>query len=62
MSYADQLPIIAAQHREELSNIERERARNAHKMHGLMCEENRHAMWLEFANHVRIGNVVSPQR
>lgn len=56
MSYADQLPIIAAQHREELSNIERERARNAHKKHGTMCEEARHAMWLEFAKRVRYGN------
>lgn len=56
MSYADQLPILAAQHREELRTIERERARSAHKMHGLMCEENRHAMWLEFAKRVRYGN------
>jgi hypothetical protein len=62
VSYADQLPIIAAQHREEMRAIERERARNAYKMHNTMCEEARHAMWLEFANRVRIGNVVSPQR
>ena len=56
MSYADQLPIIAAQHREELSNIERERARNAHKKHGTMCRDVRQAMLDEFIERVRYGN------
>lgn len=57
MSYAEQLPIIAAQHREKLSNIERERARNAHKKHGTMCRDVRQAMFDEFIERVRCCNV-----
>ena len=62
MSYANTLPKVKEDYREEMRTIERERARNAYKMHNTMCEEARHAMWLGFANRVRLGNVVSPQR
>lgn len=63
MSYADTLPIMAAQHREELRAIERERARTAHKMHGLMCAEVRKAMLEDFYDRVRCIHVpVQTQR
>lgn len=54
MSYADILREESARQREEDAAIERERARNAHKMHGIMCEENCHLMWLEFAERCKI--------
>lgn len=53
MSYLDKLREDGRRQREEDHAAEMERARNAHKMHGLMCEENRHAMWLEFAERER---------
>ena len=53
MSYLDKLREDGRKQRQEVDAIVRERARKAHKMHGLMCEENRHAMWLEFAERER---------
>ena len=53
MSYLDKLREDGRRQREEVDAIVRERARKAHKMHWLMCEENRHAMWLEFAERER---------
>lgn len=54
MSYADTLREECRQQEEEDKAAERERARNAHKMHGIMCEENCHLMWLEFAERCKI--------
>lgn len=54
MSYLDKLREDGRKQRQEVDAIVRERARNAHKMHGLMCEENRHAMVLEFVERIRI--------
>ena len=54
MSYLDKLREDGRKQREEDHAAEMERARNAHKMHGLMCEENRHAMVLEFVERIRI--------
>lgn len=62
MSYANQLPDLAAQQREELSSIERERARNAHKKHGTMCRDVRQAMFDEFIERVRYGHAVGQNR
>lgn len=53
MSYADQLPVIAAQYRAELSAIERERMASRFKSHGIACEENRRIMWSTFAERIR---------
>lgn len=53
MSYADILREESARQREEDAAIERERARNAHKMHGIMCEENHHIMLMEFFERIR---------
>ncbi len=53
MSYLEILREESARQREEDAAAERERARNAHRMHGIMCEENRRAMWLEFVERER---------
>lgn len=53
MNYADQLPIIAAQYRAELSSLERERMANRNKAHGVACEENRRIMLAEFFERIR---------
>ena len=55
MSYADTLQERSAQHKAELSAIERERMVSRHKKHGIACEENRHLMWIEFTE--RISNM-----
>lgn len=53
MSYLDQLREDGRRQREEDRAAERERMISRHKKHGLMCAENRHAMWLEFAERER---------
>lgn len=55
MSYASQLPEIKAQYREEMRAIDWAKARNAHKMHGIMCAEVRKSMLDEFIARVRLG-------
>jgi hypothetical protein len=55
VSYADTLPLLAEQERQELRAIERERARNAFKMHNTMCRDVRQAMLDEYFERVRLG-------
>lgn len=58
MTYAQQLPIIAAQHRLEMQAAERERAASRHRAHGVACAENRRIMLTEFIQ--RIANQPEP--
>lgn len=62
MSYADQLPEIKAQYREEMRAIDWAKARNAHKMHGIMCAEVRKAMLEDFYDRVRYGHAAGQNR
>lgn len=60
MSYADTLPLLAEQERQELRAIERERKRMRAQF--VMCDESRKTMLEDFYTRVRLGHAAGQNR